>query len=153
MKDDVLRMLSPQYDLKPQINIPDKPETIEARTGTKDLAALVRFDKQGALEWASRSWTPDNRHYADGEIGRVIFALWGTLPSGVGCAFITEQDHFLESRPPFKPNGDGLRNAHIECGHKRITFSTITMKGDDSLNITEEIDSKSVLEQQPGNVR
>jgi hypothetical protein len=146
-KDDVLRMLSLQYDLKPVIEIPDKSETIEARTGRKDLIALVRFDKKGVLEWASKSWAPDtSRHYSDGEIGRVIFALWGTLPNGVGCSFITEQSHFLESQPPFKPNGDGSRNAHIECGHKRITFSTITFKGDDSLNITEEIDSKSILD-------
>jgi hypothetical protein len=142
-KDDVVRMLSLQYDLRSDI-----PETIEARASAKDLVALVRFDGKGRLEWASKSWTPDtSRHYTDGEIGRVIFALWGTLPNGVGCKFIAEQSQFLDSKPPFKPNGGGSRNAHIECGHKRITFSTITLKGEDALTITEEIDAKSVLDQ------
>lgn len=151
-KDDVVRMLSLQYDLKSEIEIPDKlrpeaPETIEVRAGTQNLIALVRFDIRGVLEWASKFWTPDtSRHYSDGEIGRVIFSLWGTLPNGVGCKFIASQQQLLESSPPFKPSGDRLRDAHIECGHKRITFSTSTFKGEDSLSITEEIDSKSILE-------
>jgi hypothetical protein len=149
-RDDVVRMLSLQYDLDSD-EIPEKlrsefPEIIHVRSGKQDLVAVVRFDTRGTLEWASKLWTPDtSRHYSEGEIGRVIFALWGTLPNGVGCKFIALQSQFHESEPPFTPNG-GSRNAHIECGHKRITFSTMTLKGDDSLNITEEIDRKSILE-------
>jgi hypothetical protein len=142
-KDDVVQMLSLQYDLTNEL-----PGTVEARASTHELSALVHFDKNGRLDWASKFWTPDtSRHYTDGEIGRAIFALWGTLPSGTGCQFITEQSHFLDSKAPFKPNGGGSRLAHIECGHKRITFSTISLKGEDSLTITEGIDAKSVLDQ------
>ena len=142
-KDDVVQMLSLQYDVTTEL-----PGTFEARASAQELSALVHFDKNGRLDWASKFWTPDtSRHYTDGEIGRAIFALWGTLPSGAGCQFITEQSHFLDSKPPFKANGGGSRLAHIECGHKRITFSTISLKGEDSLTITEGIDAKSVLDQ------
>lgn len=50
--------------------------------------------------------------------------------------------------PPYTQSHvkDVIRDAHIECGHKRITFTTLTSKGDESLNITEEIDSKSIFQ-------
>jgi len=148
-KDDVVRLLSAQYDLKSEFETPKKEmyDTIDVWAGKQDLVARVHFDAKGDLEWAAKFWTPDtSRHYSDGEIGRAIFALWGTLPTGVGCRMIARQSHFLDSQPPFKQNGDVQRDAHIECGHKRITFSTTSLKGDDSLSITEEIDSKSILD-------
>ena len=38
------------------------------------------------------------------------------------------------------------RNAYIECGHKRYGVSTTTFNGEDSLNITEEIDVKTAVQ-------
>jgi hypothetical protein len=149
-KDDVVRMLSAQYDLKSEFETPKKDidESIDVWAGKQNLVATVHFDAKGMLEWASKVWTPDtSRHYSDGEIGRVIFTLWATLPTSVGCRLIALKSQDYEG-PPYTQSHvkDVIRDAHIECGHKRITFTTLTSKGDESLNITEEIDSKSILQ-------
>jgi hypothetical protein len=43
------------------------------------------------------------------------------------------------------------RNAYIECGHKRFAFNTTTLDGDDSLDITEEIDVQGTLQREGAN--
>jgi len=67
--------------------------------------------------------------------------------SSVGCRIIAlkSQDY---TGPPYTQSqvAHVIRDAHIECGHKGITFTTLTAKDDESLNITEEIDAKSILQ-------
>jgi len=149
-KDEVVRMLSAQYDLKSGLEPTQKviEESIDVWADKQNLVATVHFDAKGTLEWASKLWTPDtSKHYSDGEIGRVIFTLWAALPTGVGCRMIALKSQDYTGQPYTQSQvAHVIRDAHIECGHKRITFTTLTSKGDESLNITEEIDSKSILD-------
>jgi hypothetical protein len=144
----VLGVLGLQYDLVSQL--PDF-SWYSVRAGSKpdaDLVGQLYFDKKGNLEHAVKHLTPSQRRHAtDGEIGRVIFSIIGTLPNGGACSFMTVNFRSAEynGAPAGKMQG---RNAYIECGHKRFAFNTVTLNGEDSLDITEEIDVQGAVQRE-----
>ena len=121
----VLTALGLQYDLSPQL--PDLSSYL-VRADSKpdsDLVGQLYFDKKGTLEHAVKHLTPNQqRHATDGEIGRVLFSVIGTLPNGGACSFMTVNSKSMEynGAPAGKMQ---WRNAYIECGHKRFAFNTI----------------------------
>jgi hypothetical protein len=147
----VLAVLGLQYDLISQL--PDL-SWYSIRAGSKPDSGLVGqlyFDKKGTLEHAVKHLTPSQqRHATDGEIGRVLFSMIGTLPNGGACSFMTVNSKSAEynGAPAGKIQS---RNAYIECGHKRFAFNTTTLDGDDSLDITEEIDVQGTLQREGAN--
>jgi hypothetical protein len=145
----VLAALGLQYDVISQH--PPDLSSYSVRVGSKpdsDLVGRLYFDKKGTLEHAVKHLTPNQqRHATDGEIGRVLFSIIGRLPNGGACSFMTVNGKSAEYNGA--PEGKmQWREAYIECGHKRFAFNTTTLDGDDSLDITEEIDVQGTLQRQ-----
>ena len=142
----VLAALGLQYDLISELPDLSWYSVRAASKPDSDLIGQLYFDKKGTLEHAVKHLTPSQqRHATDGEIGRVLFSIIGTLPNGGVCSFMTVnfKSAAYNGAPEGKMQG---RNAYIECGHKRFAFNTTTLDGDDSLDITEEIDVQGALQ-------
>jgi len=122
----VLAALGLQYDLDPILS--ELQYTV--RAGSKpdsDWVGLLYFDMKGTLEHAVKDLLPSQqKHYTDGEIGRVLFSIIGALPNGGACSFMTV--NFKSAQYNGAPAGRSQwRNAYIECGHKRFGFKTTSL--------------------------
>ena len=127
-----------QYNLLAWPMIPPTSR-YSVKEGKSRLVGVVSFGGQGSLVAAEKTWTPEDRHYSDGEIGRTLAALFTSLVSEgkSACSIGTSQT------PSILENGGQARivgrDATIECGGKRIRISTTTQDGVDSMAIAEEI--------------
>jgi hypothetical protein len=101
------------------------------------------FDTQGRLVGAVKRWTPEPRHYSDGEIGRALVALIGALVNeGRTACSVDTLGTFSAERTDTHSAAPRVvdRTAMIKCGHKQISIEVMTQPdGTDGIDITEAI--------------
>jgi hypothetical protein len=148
-KDSVISTLATQYDV-----IGSDADGLDERVGGKpdgrhylvmggklSLIGMVEFDDRGKLVAADKTWTPEPGPHSEGEIGRALYALIGTLVNEGRkmCSIDTSQRNSNE--PPSRAPRYTSRVATIQCGEKRILIGVLTRQqdGTDSISIDEQI--------------
>lgn len=139
-KDDVISALGMQYNLLAWPDMLAPASRYSVLEGKSNLVGIVTFDG-GYLTEVEKDWNPNDRHYSDGEVGRVLVTVFTHLVNEgkETCSIV------ISRPPPVSQNGQGprimVRDVGIKCGRKLIRISTTTEDGVDSLAITEEISS------------
>jgi len=144
--DSAISALALQYDVRCEICgkdlRPAMATTYVIRGPNNATAGTLRFSAQGKLVAASKIWTPEERPYGEGEIGRILVALIGTLVSEGKreCSIDASEGHSVELKGQPPGPRTVFRDATIGCGDKLISLSVLTeADGVESLTITEEI--------------
>jgi hypothetical protein len=139
-KDSVIPALAIQYDVTTTTN---SPGWYRLRVGKSAYVGDLYFNDQGSLVGAVKRWTPEPRHYSDGEIGRALIALIASLVSEgkSACSMDTLGTFSVEAKDPHSPVPRVVdRSAMIKCGHKEIAIEVMTQPdGTDGMDITEGI--------------
>ena len=130
--------LGMQYDLKREC-----PTCMRYAVWAKTtFVGSFEFNEQGKVTYAERSWTPEERHYSDGELGKALVTLLAGLVSNgnTTCTIDASQSGSVElNRPQPSVPRLVLRDGVIACADKKIRITSTTFNGEDSMQITEEI--------------
>jgi hypothetical protein len=139
-KESLIPALAIQYDVTTTTEFPG---WYRLRVGKSAYVGDVYFNDQGSLVAAVKRWTPEPRHYSDGEIGRALIALIASLVSEGkrACSMDTLGTFSVEPKDPHSAVPRVVdRIAMIKCGHKDITIEVGTQPdGTDGMYITESI--------------
>ena len=138
-KASVVPALELQYDVT---TTPDGG-WYRLQAGKSAYIGDLYFDDHGHLVGAIKRWTPEPRHYSDGEIGRALVALIGALVNEgrTACSVDTLGTFSAERTDTRSPAPRVVdRTAMIKCGHKQISIEVRTQPdGTDGMDITEAI--------------
>jgi hypothetical protein len=117
------------------------------------MVGSLEFDEQGVLTYADKNWTPEGRHYSDGELGKSLVTVFAGLVREGKTACTIEASRFtsavLKSVPPSGPRVV-LRDAVVRCGDKGIRITATAFDGEDSMQVAEEIGTPRYVVQNGG---